>query len=35
MFDHFIIMASSYRKGTRIALQYVYDGVLIRMKFKK
>ena len=26
MFDHFIIMASSYRKGTRIALQYVYDG---------
>jgi len=26
MFEHFIIMASSYHKGTRIALQYVYSG---------
>lgn len=26
MFEHFIIMASSYHKRTRIALQYVYDG---------
>lgn len=26
MFEHFIIMASSYRKGTRIAFQYVYCG---------
>lgn len=26
MFEHFIIMASSYHKGTRIALQYVCSG---------
>lgn len=26
MFEHFIIMASSYHKGKRIALQYVYSG---------
>ena len=26
MFEHFIFMASSYHKGTRIALQYVYSG---------
>lgn len=26
MFEHFIIMASSYHKGTRMALQYVYSG---------
>lgn len=26
MFEHFILMASSYKKGTRIALQYAFDG---------
>lgn len=26
MVEHFIIMASSYHKGTRIALHYVYNG---------
>ena len=26
MVDHFIIMASSYCKGTRIAFQQVYSG---------
>lgn len=35
MVDHFIIMASSYCKGTRIAFQQVYSGGVDRNEIQE
>lgn len=35
MFEHFILMASSYQRGTRIALHFVFDDGIDEAKIAK